>query len=118
MERFRFALARPWLMVGMGLCGLALVVAVGVAAAQAGGSSLSGAVAPAAPLLVGGGSGHPAAFYGLHNDTSCEVPDVALAVATVPSPVAEPTRVHLHTLMCEPTEGPDAALPVPNAPLP
>ncbi len=115
MERFRSPMARPWLMAGTGL--LALLIAVGVVAAQAGDTSQPVAVVPAPAAAGVDGAAHPAAFYALHNATSCEVPDAVPIVAGATSP-AVPTAIHLHNMMCEPTEGPDAALPVPTAPLP
>jgi len=106
---------RVWWGIGAAALLLALGAGWGVARGRDGSSAV---VAPATAVVGASGAAHPATFYALHNDTSCEVPEAALPVAAVISPMAVPTRVHLHTLMCEPTEGPEAALPVPTAPLP
>ncbi len=105
MQRFQFSsvVRLRWVLGLAGFAGAALLLGAGMVVAQ------GAVVAPALAVVSGGGVAHPAAFYVLHNDTSCEVPDAALPV------VAVPTRVHLHTLMCEPTEGPEAALPEPTA---
>ena len=106
---------RVWWGIGAAALLLALGAGWGVARGRDGSSAV---VAPATAVVGASGAAHPATFYALHNDTSCEVPEAALPVAAVTSPMAVPTRVHLHTQMCEPTEGLEAALPVPTPPLP
>ena len=116
MAHSRLPLGRRWLLIGMGVIAAVLLITAGVVAAQAG-SAPPQVVAPSSlPAVVV--PTHPAAFYALHNDTSCDVPEAALAVAVIPSPVVQPTMIHVHNLMCEPTEGPEAVLPLPTAPLP
>ncbi len=106
---------RLWLGPGMLLA--TFLLGAGVVVAQSGAGSPP---APAATPTAGPAApAHPAAFYALHNATSCDLTAAALpVVAVLPTAPAVPTRIHLHTLMCEPTEAPEAARPVPTAPLP